>query len=307
VVVLPAPFDQVTNACSNDNDCDGVGILYNVGKLLRDITGIDDIDDANIEYPMNACANVTVGVGDNSVSCGICVPCKQDSDCQDIDVDEVAGDAFGPLGAIATALLLDQLFGADSHTIHMFCQPVAGEFGACVPCPNLLNDCSGGFEGGSGSCDHGPDETGDPLDSSCSSCASTVCNIDSYCCTTAWDNVCVNLANENCGSGGCHDQCETGNALQPSCNSCVDAICEEDPYCCETAWDGTCVNWVDTLCGGQCQGTACAHDECVEGGPLVDSCSSCATTVCNADPWCCNNEWDDLCVAAAGDVAACGC
>src|SRR5688572_25842043 len=172
VVVLPEPFDEVTNLCSDDGDCAGVGIDYNVGELLRDITGIDSIDDAIIEYPMAACAAVTVGVGTESISCGVCVPCETDSDCMDIDVDEVAGDAFGPLGAIATAILLDQLFGPNSHTIHMFCQPVAAGYGACLPCPTLINDCTGGGGGGggSGSCDHDPCTTGGPLAPSCGSC-----------------------------------------------------------------------------------------------------------------------------------------
>jgi hypothetical protein len=308
VVVLPSPFDQVTNACSNPSDCDGVGIQYNVGKLLRDITGISSIDDAIIEYPMNECAAVTVAVGDNSVSCGICVPCKVDSDCMDIELDEVAGDAFGPLGAIATALLLDTLFGSNSHTIHMFCQPIVAGYGACVPCPTLINNCkTGGPVTGSGNCSHPVNQTGDALDPSCSACANTVCGIDSYCCTEEWDSICVNLASNNCASGSCHDQCEEGSALAPSCNSCVAAICAEDPFCCETAWDDLCVGWVDTLCGGQCQGTACAHSPCSVGGPLVSGCSTCVTQVCNADPFCCETDWDSFCTAAAQDIPGCGC
>ena len=53
VVVLPAPFDQVTNACSNDGDCAGVGVTFDVGKMLRDLTGISQIGDAPIQYPMS--------------------------------------------------------------------------------------------------------------------------------------------------------------------------------------------------------------------------------------------------------------
>ena len=46
-------------------------------------------EDANINYPMNACAAVTLGVGETSISCGVCVPCKEDDDCMDTDIDEV--------------------------------------------------------------------------------------------------------------------------------------------------------------------------------------------------------------------------
>src|SRR5262249_22654771 len=57
VAVLPDPWDQVTNLCSNDSDCAGVGIQFNVGKMLRDLTGINQINDANLDYPMSVCAS----------------------------------------------------------------------------------------------------------------------------------------------------------------------------------------------------------------------------------------------------------
>lgn len=142
-VVLPSPWNQVTNLCSNDGDCSGVGIQLNVGKLLRDITGIDDIKDANLSYGMNACAAVSVGVGNTSLSCGVCVPCREDTDCQPIDVDAVAGQAFGPLGSVAAAILLDQIFGQNDHDVHMYCAPVAGGYGVCAPCPGVVYACGG--------------------------------------------------------------------------------------------------------------------------------------------------------------------
>lgn len=308
VVVLPEPFSQVTNACSDDPDCEGVGVQYNVGELLRELTGFNEIDDAIVEYPMSRCAELTVGSGGSSISCGICVPCEEDNDCQDLDIDEVAGDAFGPLGAVATALLLDQLFGPTEHVIHMFCQPVAAGYGACVPCPNLLSDCSvGGGGGGSGMCEHGVDEVGSPLDPMCGACAEAVCAVDDFCCNTEWDEVCVNAVDIYCTTGACHDQCDTGEALNPSCNECVETICDDDPYCCETEWDEVCVNAVDDFCGGECVGDGCSHDECSAGGALDSTCSDCATAVCDADPFCCETEWDTLCVEEAEGQAACSC
>ncbi|MEO6418576.1 MAG: hypothetical protein ABIP39_04175 [Polyangiaceae bacterium] len=143
VVTLPAPFDRVTNTCSDDKDCEGVGASINVGKLLRDITGIHGIHDANITYPMSSCAALTVGQGDTSLSCGVCVPCRVDTDCQNINVDLVASQAFGVLGGLASGLLLTEVFGSNDHNIHMYCDPVAGGFGACVPCGNLLESCGG--------------------------------------------------------------------------------------------------------------------------------------------------------------------
>lgn len=255
VVVLPAPFDQVTNACSNDGDCSGVGIQYNVGKLLRELTGLDAIDDANVEYPMSACASATIQVGTEPVSCGICVPCKEDDDCPALDVDEVAGDAFGPLGAIASAILLDQLFGPNDHEIHMFCQPVAAGYGSCVPCPSLLSDCAGpstgGGSGDGGQCSHGPCTSGAALETGCSSCTEAVCDEDPYCCQTNWDGTCVGLAQDiaacDCGGGSgggstcAHDECSPGGPLTASCSACAAAVCDDDDFCCRTDWDRYCV------------------------------------------------------------------
>jgi hypothetical protein len=303
VVVLPAPFDQVTNLCSNDGNCAGIGIMYNVGELLRDLTGLNSIDDAIIEYPMSVCADVTVGAGGISISCGVCVPCRQDDDCMDIDIDMVADDAFGPLGGIAAAILLDQLFGDNDHLIHMYCQPVAGDYGICAPCPTLLNDCSGGGGGGSGMCNHDACTAGDALDPMCGACAANICANDAFCCNNEWDDICVAAAEDECGCGGggaaCHDQCVVGPALDPSCNACVTDICDNDPFCCANTWDQLCVDQVDTLCAGSCTGGACSHDECQQGGPLEAACSTCATDVCDLDGFCCSTDWDQQCVSEA--------
>jgi hypothetical protein len=196
-VVLPPPYDQVTNTCSNDADCNGVSVDLNVGAMLRDLTGLDSIDDALVEYPMGECAAVTVA----NTSCGVCVPCKVDSDCQSINVDAVAADAFGPIGSIAAALLMDQVFGNSAHVIHMYCESVAGDYGVCSPCPGFLNDCSsGGGGGGSGSsCQHDECDAGGKLDAGCSACATDVCAADPYCCNTQWDAVCVSQVPAECG------------------------------------------------------------------------------------------------------------
>src|SRR5262249_43313209 len=118
VVVLPAPFDRFTNLCSHDSDCSNISADFNIGKTLRDVTGLSGIGDSSIPFGMHACASVKII---NHVSCGVCVPCKQDRDCQDIDITRVAGDAFGPIGSIASKLLLDKVFGPNDHKIHMYC------------------------------------------------------------------------------------------------------------------------------------------------------------------------------------------
>jgi hypothetical protein len=42
--------------------------------------------------------------------------------------------------------------------------------------------------------------------------------------------------------------------------------------------------------------STCGHDVCVMGGPLEAECSPCATAVCDQDPFCCDSQWDSLCV-----------
>jgi hypothetical protein len=259
IVVLPAPFDQVTNACSNDGDCAGIGIQYNVGELLRDITGIDEIDDANIDYPMSRCADVTVGLGETSVSCGVCVPCEHDTDCEDIDVDQVAGDAFGPLGAIATALLLDQLFGPNDHSIHMFCQPVAGSYGVCAPCPTLLSDCASADD------PYGGDD--DSCSGNCGGAAPSGCYCDDACleygdCCGDFEGVCTG---DGC-AGHCGEQAPAGCYCDEGCLDYGDC-CGDYEDLCEGGGDpDSCAGH----CGGQAASGCYCDGECEAAGDCCD-------------------------------------
>ena len=57
-----------------------------------------------------------------------------------------------------------------------------------------------------GSCAHDPCATGGKLTKGCDSCVSSVCAADSYCCSTKWDQQCVNevgsICMQSCGGGG---------------------------------------------------------------------------------------------------------
>jgi hypothetical protein len=245
VVVLPDPWSQYTNLCSHDTDCAGVAIDLNVGKMLRDATGYDSIKDANVSYGMNVCADVQIS---DKLSCGVCVPCKVDSDCGTVDVDKFALDAFGPIGSLAAALLLDQVFGPNDHSIHMFCQSVAAGYGVCAPCPGLVNDCSVGNGGGSGTCDHDESTQGTPLDPACNACAAKLCPVDSYCCSTSWDATCVSEVATYCPPPCPHDECTQGDKLDASCSSCVKDVCAADSFCCDSKWDSFCISEAQSTC-----------------------------------------------------------
>lgn len=173
-------------------------------------------------------------------------------------------------------------------------------------------------------CEHGVCEVGPALDPECSTCASNVCDVDSFCCLVTWDSICVAEAQQlcdgacsTCGNGTCdagetptscpqdctptcaHDVCEPGVPLDQACDSCATTVCAEDPFCCSVFWDRICVQESETLCGKVCEG--CAHDECNVGGPLANNCDACATSVCAADPYCCTTAWDTRCVQEAAN------
>jgi len=269
-LVLPSPWDQGTNTCSDDADCAGQGITYSVSELIKDAIGGDEIDlgftevkiqDANVTYGMNKCADVEIS---NSISCGICVPCEQDADCKPIQIDPLIGDLFSgqPFAQLAGSLLIDLLYGdIEDHDLNFFCQPVAAGYGVCAPCSNPFQACgSGGSSNvGSGSCTHNVCDTGAALDGACDSCAASVCAEDPYCCTTEWDSICVGEVDQFCGAGtcnggggsnNCHDECTVGAKMSAACGTCVADVCAYDSFCCDTEWDALCVDHADALCGG---------------------------------------------------------
>ena len=100
---------------------------------------------------------------------------------------------------------------------------------------------------------------GDAMDPGCDPCAATLCAEDDYCCSTAWDSLCVSEVDQYCdnacsgGGGGCaHDECAQGVALDGSCSDCAMAVCANDAYCCSTAWDIQCGGEVLLFCAGGC-------------------------------------------------------
>ncbi|WP_437282617.1 hypothetical protein WME90_19165 [Sorangium sp. So ce375] len=126
------------------------------------------------------------------------------------------------------------------------------------------------------------------------------------------------------GSACTHATCDEGAPLDPGCDPCVAAICSLDPFCCQGGWDGACVSEVEMVCGEACtiQGCGdggcglgescsscpedcgacptCEQPVCEPGAPLDPTCGDpCVGAVCAADPYCCTNEWDRLCVEAA--------
>ncbi len=103
---------------------------------------------------------------------------------------------------------------------------------------------------------HAPCETGGPGADDAAIVACT-CEIDQYCCSTAWDALCVTIATlvcdaecgsiPTCGLGGACDVVDP----EPGCEDveCCGIVCAVDPFCCVVAWDAACVA-AAAGCGG---------------------------------------------------------
>lgn len=100
--------------------------------------------------------------------------------------------------------------------------------------------------------------------------------------------------------GGGSDAC-CMPVRQPGCSdgALEDCVCAADPYCCQMAWDFMCVMAANQACGADCNpgggSTACCDLHMMPGcdDMMVENC------VCDLDPFCCNQAWDEQCVDEA--------
>ncbi|MBX3355248.1 MAG: hypothetical protein KF724_06080 [Phycisphaeraceae bacterium] len=146
-------------------------------------------------------------------------------------------------------------------------------------------------------------------------CCNAVCDFDPSCCITEWDASCVDLQRSVCipkkvwncpCEGGCF-----APKSSPGCNnrSCCSAVCSVEENCCLVQWDALCASLArDLCCGNGLCGDPC-NKSClvVHPEPYCND-SHCCEAVCAADPFCCSDKWDTLCVqiAAVRCVGACG-
>ncbi len=97
------------------------------------------------------------------------------------------------------------------------------------------------------------------------------------------------------------DCCAAGSEAGCSDVSVQQCVCEADAYCCNNSWDSICVGEVTSLGCGSCEVTAPCCTSATDPGCELSAVESC---VCAADPYCCNNRWDSICV---GEVTSLGC
>ena len=202
--------------------------------------------------------------------------------------------------------------------------------GACDPeedCGSCPGDC--GFCAGSGGCcdPHGSTGCADLAITQC------VCGVDEYCCSTAWDELCVSEAGADCGAGcqvgptcgdgscdageGCDDcpsdcgVCDPGDCCTPRATPGCGApgietcVCEADPFCCETAWDSLCVLGAKDTCGAPC---ATPNPTCGDG--VCDASEGCAACPADCGPCgggdCCAASTTPGCADPGVQACVCG-
>lgn len=90
------------------------------------------------------------------------------------------------------------------------------------------------------------------------------------------------------------------------CVNKVGTVCGKS--CGPFDWDQNCVDMVDTVCEAKCyEDPPCSHDKCNAGGPLSASCDTCVASICQELPFCCTDEWTNLCVDRVKTKCNIGC
>ena len=160
---------------------------------------------------------------------------------------------------------------------------------------------------GSGNC-FSASPTGAPGCGDANCCAAT-CELDQFCCDVTWDTICAGEAQGVCT--GSFPECAAGAGLcgashnTPGCDNvdCCNTVCMVDPYCCLIEWDSIpppdvgCVERANSMCFLTCGPGAgdCFSAHPTPGCDLV----SCCEAVCTQDSYCCDTEWDQVCVDRA--------
>jgi hypothetical protein len=150
-------------------------------------------------------------------------------------------------------------------------------------CGGSCGDCDAGefcLEGGVCGPNDGCVITGEPTCGGCA-CEACVCEMDPYCCETAWDGVCADQCTNDCG--GCVTLENCGNNVcdmeeGENCTNCAEDCACGDPTvcfqseCCTPMCDD--IECGDDGCGGDCgdcgAGMICGEEGLCEEIPLCE-------------------------------------
>ena len=138
-----------------------------------------------------------------------------------------------------------------------------------------------------------------------------VCALDPFCCNNPFDQLCVQVALQQCGGtcpvgdGSC---CETSEG--PGCEDqeTLDCVCAIDVQCCMSSYDDLCAEEAVAACGLSCEMPEPDSDCCSPGENPGCTDPAVAECTCAIDPLCCAHPFDENCVSIAAGYcdAACG-
>ena len=136
-----------------------------------------------------------------------------------------------------------------------------------------------------------------------------VCALDAFCCDNSWDGMCVGSAVGDCGAN-CPsvDTCCTAGPAGCVNEELEDCVCAIDADCCMSGWDGECVSISIMQCDNTCPDIVEGEGDCCEANG-TPGCDDQAITQCRcaADPFCCDQEWDQICINGATADCGAGC
>jgi hypothetical protein len=156
------------------------------------------------------------------------------------------------------------------------------------------------------SCAHSECLSGAKLTSTCSACTQKVCTSDPYCCNNSWDSLCANEGKSLCTVCAAPTCTPTScSALGKSCGSVSDG-CGGMLSCGSCALGQTCTNNVCTTTPPSPPST-CAHSQCASGAKLTSGCTSCVSSICAVDSYCCASAWDSICINEVSSVCKLSC
>ena len=136
-------------------------------------------------------------------------------------------------------------------------------------------------------------------------CSARVCDFRPTCCTTTWDQACVDVASIECqGCGLTSDSCYIEH-FKPGCRdqTCCSTVCAnpEYAYCCTQDWDFGCALYAGQVCSATsvpCGTSTAGSCTQVHGTPSCND-RGCCESVCAFWPTCCQAAWDGTCVQLA--------
>jgi len=321
-----------TNACTPEGDvrcvADNVPVAEECNGLDDDCDGTPDNDDpgggSNCRTGLfGVCAaGITQCAGAAGVECvqttmSSTEACNgMDDDC-DGQTDEGIPGVGGGCNTGMAGICASGTNVCDESGGSIICQP--DQTAVAETCNNLDDNCNDVVDdnvpGTGGSCATGLPGVCSTGTLTCNGAiASIQCVQDQQAapaeiCGNMLDDDCNGQADDGCGGGTCsHDICISGVALVSGCDPCVTQICAVDPFCCDNSWDSLCISEVETVCGqANCVDDACEHFVCDIGVLMTSTCHPCVTDICAADPFCCDNSWDGLCVGAVDTVCGLTC